>query len=339
VADLFFEQPILNSPYIFPSRHWELDAQGQPTQKILNSRRQAAYITPIPKLRKRKSAPKQKGDDQGLLVFDEGNNLSSADQMYDPLPMINAIRSYVDAWRCIPDPADWKVSPETARLLQHWRGVGQNNTVGNFRPFFCQVEAVETLIWLTEVVPQLGKKENAFVDHLKNANAEANPELFRIALKMATGSGKTTVMAMIIAWQTVNAIRRPLSKRFTKGFLIITPGITIRDRLRVLYPSDPDSYYENRSLVPHDMIPDIKKAKIVITNYHAFMLREKMNLLKGTRSLLQGHNRPIKSTETEGQMLQRVMQSLMHIKNVIVINDEAHHCYRKNLMVKTILMY
>jgi type III restriction enzyme len=330
MAEPFFEQPILNSPYAYPSRHWELDTQGQPTQEINNSRRNAAYITPIPKPRKQKSAPKQKGGDQGQLIFDEGRNLSSVSQMYDPIPVINAIRSHVDAWRRIPDPGDWKVTPETARLLMHWRGAGkEGHTDGDFRPFFCQVEAVETLIWLTEVVPQLGKRENSFFDHLKNANADANPELFRIALKMATGSGKTTVMAMIIAWQTVNAIRHPQSKRFTRGFLIVTPGITIRDRLRVLYPSDPDSYYEHHSLLPHDMIPDIKKAKIVITNYHTFMLREKMNLLKGTRSLLQGHNQPIKSTETEGQMIQRVMQELMHIKNIMVINDEAHHCYRE----------
>jgi len=264
------------------------------------------------------------------LVFDEGKGLSTSEQMYDPIPVINQIRSHVDAWRHIPNPVDWKVSPEAARLLQHWRkGAHGNHAAENFRPFFCQVEAVETLIWLTEVVPQLGKKESRFLDHLKNANAEANPELFRIALKMATGSGKTTVMAMIIAWQTVNANRHPQSKRFTRGFLIVTPGITIRDRLRVLYPSGPDNYYEHRSLVPHDMIPDIKKAKIVITNYHAFMLREKMNLMKGTRALLQGHNSPIKSTETEGQMIQRVMQELMHIKNIMVINDEAHHCYRE----------
>jgi type III restriction enzyme len=91
----------------------------------------------------------------------------------------------VDAWRKIPDPADWKVSPETARLLRHWRGMGESATpAGLWRPFFCQVEAVETLIWLTEVVPALGKKENVLLDHLRNANAEANPELFRIALKI-----------------------------------------------------------------------------------------------------------------------------------------------------------
>ncbi|MEO5355555.1 MAG: DEAD/DEAH box helicase family protein, partial [Magnetococcus sp. XQGC-1] len=81
------------------------------------------------------------------------------------------------------------------------------------------------------------------------ANLSANPELFRIALKLATGAGKTTVMAMLMAWQVVNAVRHPKSRQFTRGFLIITPGITIRDRLRVLKPNDPDSYYRGRELV------------------------------------------------------------------------------------------
>ena len=102
MAEPFFEQPILNSPYTYPSRHWELDAQGQPTQEIRNSRRDAAYITPIPKPRKQKSAPKQKGGDQGQLIFDEGKNLSSATEMYDPIPVINAIRPHVDTWRTYP---------------------------------------------------------------------------------------------------------------------------------------------------------------------------------------------------------------------------------------------
>src|SRR5205814_7134643 len=95
-----------------------------------------------------------------------------------------------------------------------------------------------------------------FLDYLKAANAQANPELFRIALKLATGAGKTTVIAMLIAWQTVNAVRRPASKTFTRGFLIVTPGITIRDRLRVLLPSDPDSYYKYRQLLPPALVAD-----------------------------------------------------------------------------------
>ena len=147
--------------------------------------------------------------------------------------------------------------------------------------------------------------------------------------QLATGTGKTTVMAMLIAWQTVNAVRRPQSRRFTRGFLVVTPGITIKDRLRVLQPNDPDSYYQSRELVPNDMLPDLEKAKIVITNYHAFKLRERMELSKGGRSLLQGRGETLTTLETEGQMLQRVMPELMGMKNVLILNDEAHHCYRE----------
>ena len=149
-----------------------------------------------------------------------------------------------------------------------------------------------------------------------------------MALKLATGAGKTTVMAMLIAWQTVNAVRRPNSKNFTRGFLVVTPGITIKDRLRVLQPNDPDSYYDSRELVPPDMLPDIKRAKIVITNYHAFMRRERMEVSKGGRALLQGRGPELRTLETEGQMLQRVMPDLMNMKNILVMNDEGHHCYR-----------
>jgi type III restriction enzyme len=110
----------------------------------------------------------------------------------------------------------------------------------------------------------------------------------RLALKLATGAGKTTVMAMLIAWQTINAIRRPASRHFTRGFLIVAPGLTIKDRLRVLLPNDPDSYYASRELLPHDMLDEIGKAKIVITNYHAFKLREHVELSAGGRALLKG---------------------------------------------------
>ena len=152
----------------------------------------------------------------------------------------------------------------------------------------------------------------------------------RLALKLATGAGKTTVMAMLIAWQTVNAVRRPGSKKFTRGFLVVTPGITIRDRLRVLQPSDPDSYYASRELVPSDLLDEVKRAKIVITNYHAFRRRERIDISKGGRLLLQGRGgEALDTLETEGQMLQRVMPDLMGMKNILAINDEAHHCYRE----------
>jgi type III restriction enzyme len=314
----FFERPILNSPYEYPSRHWQLDDQGQPTQQIIESRRRVSLITPIPKPRKRRAA------EQKQFVFDEGKGLSTEQQQYDPTPIINELRRRVDQWRSIPNPGDWRVTPETARLLQHWR----HHPFSIVRPFFCQVEAVETAIWLTEVAPN-EKAGNSFLEHLANANNDANPELMRLALKLATGTGKTTVMAMLIAWQTINAVRRPNSKRFTRGFLIVTPGLTIRDRLRVLYPNDPDSYYQSREIVPNDMLGDIDRAKIVITNYHAFKLRERLELSKGGRSLLQGRGEELNTLETEGQMLQRVMPDLMGLKNILVLNDEAHHCYRE----------
>jgi type III restriction enzyme len=316
----FFKHPILNSPYGYPVRHWELDEQGQPTQQILESRRSAEFISPIPKPRKRKGAA-----DQMDLVFNEGKGLSTAEQQYDHAAIINSVRTQVDRWRERP-PTDWRVTPETARLLQHWR----HHPFSSIRPFFCQLEAVETAIWLTEVAPHIGKVGEGFLEHLANANNDANPELMRLALKLATGAGKTTVMAMLIAWQTVNAARRPQSNRFTRGFLIVAPGITIKDRLRVLQPNDPDSYYASRELVPSDMLDDVNRAKIVITNYHAFKLRERTEVSKGTRAMAEGwRGEALDTLETEGQMLQRVMPDLMGMKSILVLNDEAHHCYRE----------
>lgn len=320
MSDPFFERPILNSPYDYPRRHWELDESGQPTQLIVENRRRAEFITPIPKPKKRGKSSKQK---ELSLEFDEGKGISTSKQQYETTSMINEVRGHVDRWRQLP-ANQWGTTPETTRLLTHWRSQAFNGV----RPFFCQIEAVETAIWLTEVAPHnaSGKKILAY---LSAANKDANPELLRIALKLATGAGKTTVMSMLIAWQAVNAARRPNSKLYTRGFLIVTPGLTIRDRLRVLQPNDPDSYYKEREIVPSDMLEDIGRTKIVITNYHAFKLRERLELSKGTRSLLQGRGEELSTLESEGQMIQRVMPELMSFKNIMVLNDEAHHCYRE----------
>ena len=155
----FFEQPILNSPYAYPSRHWELDDQGQPTQRLVESRRTAQFITPIPKPRKRRSVIEQQ-----RIVFDEGAGVSTAQQEYDPTPVINELRYRVNRWREIKNPGSWEVTPETARLLEHWR----HHPFAGVRPFFCQVEAVETVIWLTEVAPTdpVGKPEMSAPDRL-----------------------------------------------------------------------------------------------------------------------------------------------------------------------------
>ena len=317
----FFEQPILNPPYEYPARHWELDDDGQPTNRIVEGRRAAKFITPVPAPRRRRGATVQQ-----QLVLDEGEGLSTEAQQYDPMPIIASLRRQVDEWRLIPDPNRWQVTPETARLLQHWR----SHRFAEFQPFFCQIEAMETLIWLTEVAPSRGRQGRVFLDHLVGANEQANPGLARLALKLATGAGKTTVMAMLIAWQTLNAVRRPQSRNFTRGFLVVTPGITIRDRLRVLQTNDPDSYYQSRELVPADMLPDLNKAKIVITNFHAFKRRETLEISTGGRNLLKGRTGPdVQTLESEGQMLQRVIPELMNMRSIMAINDEAHHCYRQ----------
>jgi type III restriction enzyme len=314
MSNPFFEKPILNSPYGYPDKHWELDEHGQPTQKIIPNRRLAEFTIPIPKAR---------GSSQQTLNLDDADNLSTEFQRYE-IARINSVRKQVDEWRRLPQ-SQWKVTPETARLLEHWR----NHKFASIKPFFCQVEAVETLIWLTEVAPQLGKAGEQILGELATANNDANPGLNRLALKLATGAGKTTVMALIIAWQTINAVRRPQSSRFTRGFVIITPGITIKERLRVLQPHDPESYYQSRELVPSDLLAEIHKAKIVITNYHAFKLRDRIELSKGGRALLQGHGEELDTLESEGQMIQRVMPELMGMKSIFVLNDEAHHCYRE----------
>ena len=225
----FFERPILNSPYAYPARYWELDSEGQPTNRIIETRRRSELITPVPKPQRRRRSAGQKELELGV-----GNGISTAEQEYNPTPIINEIRGYVASWRNLPNPNQWQVTPETARLLQHWR----HHQFEEFRPFFCNIEAVETAIWLAEVASDRAAAGANIWTHIRGANKEANPELLRIALKLATGAGKTTVMAMLIAWQIVNAERHPGSRQFSRAFLVITPGITIKDRLRVLLAAE-----------------------------------------------------------------------------------------------------
>ena len=324
MAGSFFNDPILNSPYEAPTRYHALDTD---TRQPLDTppvpgRRPSSFITPVPKARKKRQTAT---DDQTQMVLGSGDNLSTEEQEYNPTPIINRVRQHMESWRALKSQADWGVTPSTARLLQHWR----HHQFQDVRPFFCQVEAVETVIWLTEVARSNKRQYGDIWEHVLGANEQANPELLRLAMKMATGSGKTTVMAMLIAWQTVNAVRSPTSSQFSRGFLIVAPGITIRDRLRVLLPEDPNSYYREREMLPADMLPDIGKAKIVITNYHAFKQRETMEVSKVGRAFLQGRGEPISTLESEGQMLQRACGELLSLKNVVVLNDEAHHCYRE----------
>tara|TARA_Y100001933_G_scaffold261751_2_gene317220 strand:+ start:4971 stop:8012 length:3042 start_codon:yes stop_codon:yes gene_type:complete len=316
-TEAFFDSPILNSPYRRPDRHWQLGDAGQPTGVVESGRRRSDLTTPIPKPR----ATRGKSAAQADIFADAQGDI------YDPTEIINGIRQAVDTWRELPE-SQWQVTPTTARLLRHWRS-GEMP----LPPFFCQIEAVETVIWLTEVA---GKPEHKgrkaklataqrYWEHLFAANEASNPDLVRMALKLATGAGKTTVMAMLIAWHTLNAVRHPNAKRFSKGFLIVAPGITIKDRLRVLQPNDPESYYSTRHIVPEDMLRDLGQAKIVITNYHSFKKKDEVSLNKVQQAALATEPKQ----ESDGSMLRRVAGPLMGMKNIVVLNDEAHHCYRE----------
>ncbi|MBC6443294.1 MAG: DEAD/DEAH box helicase family protein [Rhodobacteraceae bacterium] len=318
----FFDNPILNSPYVAPSRHWSLDDEGRPTDEVMKTRRRCALISGMP----RPQGVARNDAGQGELRLNPAGP-GAQDHACNPTEFVNELRDRMHVWRTLPNPDDWRVTPTTRHLLQHWRAIQKDDSQA-IRPFFCQLEAAETAIFLAEVAPKSGLPgDRRFRARLDAACADANPDLFRVAMKLATGAGKTTVMAMLIAWQVLNAVRSPKAKSWSRGFLIVTPGITIRDRLRVLQPNDAESIYVRAGLIPPGLMPDMQRAKIVITNYHAFKLRETMALAKGTRPALQGYDDdPPKTLETEGQMIRRVMPGLTG--PITVLNDEAHHCYR-----------
>ncbi len=306
MAQVTIENPVINSPFEEPARHFKFDDEGI-TDQIVAARRISAYFIPI-------AQPRKKGNRQ-QQAFEEW----TADRIKES-KTVNAIRQRVRLWREGGYPGVTRV---THRLLQHWKSTERRQ-----RLFFCQIEALETIIYIAEAAKKSG---DVFIENdLRRCNEDSNPGLLRIACKMATGSGKTVVMAMAIAWQALNKLSNAQDARFTEAFLIVTPGITIRDRLRVLLPNDPQNYYDKMDIVPPDLRNEMGKAKIVITNYHAFIRREKFGAGKVTKSILShGHGDTSVFTESEGEMVRRVCRGLDNKKNIIVINDEAHHCYRR----------
>jgi type III restriction enzyme len=239
--------------------------------------------------------------------------------------LINGIRHDVEIWR----KSGYKgATPTSARLLHHWADADRHNRI-----LFAQREAAETTIFLAEVSGRHGFKDRR--PELDLINIEHNDGLPRVALKMATGSGKTVVMAMIIAWQTLNKITAPTSPRYAKRFLVVTPGITIRDRLRVLQPNDAENYYDQRGLVPPELRGLLGKAQILVTNYHAFLLKDR-KAIKGvartTRQILLAGKSEDPFKESEADMVSRVLRGWgvgtgQRQSEIVVLNDEAHHCY------------
>lgn len=300
MTDKVIENPIINSPYSAPNRHFVFDRDGI-TDQITKGRRPSSYFVPVPRPRK------------------TGGQLEFAELTSDEIQKnreVNLIRARVDRWRA---HGYLHVESTTRRLLEYWSDPERDNPI-----LFCQREAVETAIYLAEAAKD--DNEVWIRNELDERNREHNDGLNRVALKMATGSGKTVVMAMLIAWQTLNNVAGSKRGRYAKRFLVVAPGITIRDRLRVLLPEDDENYYRLRDLVPAELYDDLGQAKIVITNFHSLRRRPKKEG-KGVSSLTK---QLLGSAfqESWGQMVKRVIGELGGSSEIVVLNDEAHHCYR-----------
>lgn len=303
MPDAVIENPILNSPFEEPTRHFLFGEDGI-TNQVVEKRRLSAYFMPIPESRRRR----------GQISLEAE---WTADRI-QPNEEINSIRAKVGTWRRSGHPG---VTSTTRRLLEHWRSPDRER-----RLYFCQLEAVETAIYLAEAADASG---DAWIGNmLGDRSREHNAGLYRIALKMATGTGKTVVMAMLIAWQALNKLAAARSRSFSDAFLIVAPGITIRDRLRVLLPEDPENYYRALDLLPPGDLERLGEARIAIVNFHAFKLRDRGDASKTTKAILSGGGTsPFQ--ETPEQMVRRVCRELGPKKNIVVLNDEAHHCYRR----------
>lgn len=320
--------PILNGPYDPPSRHFEMGPHG-PTGMVLEGRRRSASFVPIAGSRKRGRGS------SASVVTQDAFELELTGERLDRNELINDLRREVELWR---QRGYLHVTPATRTLLEHWADETRENRV-----LFGQREAAETAIYLAEAAGRAGNTD--WRKPLAEANAEYNAGLPRVALKMATGSGKTVVMAMLIAWLTINKVMSPRDGRFAKRFLIVAPGITIRDRLRVLQPGEPGNYYDVRDLVPPQYQKALREAQVVITNYHAFQQRDAKEIkgvAKSTRQILLGgaaYTPDDPFRETPDAVVSRVLRGFTLPagktrktlgSEIVVFNDEAHHCYRYN---------
>ena len=307
--------PILNSPYDPPERYFALGANG-PTGEIRPGRRPSESFIPTPVSKKRgKNA--DSAEQESLELFD------TTGERREENSLINDIRQRVELWRARGYP---HVTPISRKLMQYWGDPAREERV-----LFCQREAAETAIYLAEVAGRHGEPD--FRTRLDPENALHNNGLPRVALKMATGTGKTIVMCMLIAWQVCNKAYNKRDARFTSRFLVIAPGITIRDRLRVIYPQDDNNYYDLRGVVPNDLRDLLDDAAIVITNYHSFMpklAKEFDGVSKNTRLVLTGGEDDGRFHESGADVVDRILRDLSSRGKgeVIVISDEAHHCYQ-----------
>ncbi|MFB0560010.1 MAG: DEAD/DEAH box helicase, partial [Candidatus Lokiarchaeia archaeon] len=285
---LLVDNPIINSPFEEPTKYWDY-REGQPV--LVEGRRPAGFY-----LRPRTRGPQ-------VSLFEEE---------FVPLELVNNIRERIKEWRKKGYPG---VTSITRRLLDHW-----NNPERERKLFFCQLESAETIIWLVEASPAEKQGINITKDETNNplSLSKGYKALTRYATKMATGSGKTVVMGMLIAWSVLNKLANPQDKRFSDAVLIVCPNITIRERLKVLLPWRSKNYYDRFDLVSHSFLERLQQGKFEITNWHLFQPKDDSR----SRSVRQ------RGPESDNAFCRRVLEKLGNKQNILVINDEAHHAYR-----------
>ena len=281
---------IINSAYREPTAHWKYNLETHHFERT-QGRRPAGYVVA--------GQERNAYNDQGRFV---------------ELPLVNKIRPRVKAWREAGYPG---VTGTTRRLLAHWH----DNAARQYPFFFCQLDAMETLIWLTEAADA----DKVGIDITGDGGA-----FRRICTKMCTGSGKTTVMAMLIAWQVCNKVAYPQDRRFTKNVFIVAPGLTVRSRLAVLQPGGESNYYVQFGIVPSGRMEQVRQGRIKITNWQALAWESAEAIAKK------------KSVDKRGPLsdeayAREVLEELSHARQILVINDEAHHAWRKNPNVKIAL--
>ena len=271
---------IINSAYVRPAQHWEQARDG--TLTIIPIRRPAGYE-----------------------IFDVRNNTRRTELLHQ----VNEIRGRVDGWREAGYPG---ITSITRSLLEHWHDASARQ----YRFYFCQLEAIETLIWWVEAAPEF--RQGIFIKGDGGAWE-------RLCNKMATGAGKTAVMAMIVTWQVLNALTYPKrNKDFSRAIFIMAPGLTVKERLQVLLPGGAENYYDAFHLCPSEsMRQKLNQMELVIENWHTLM-----PLKEHERSVVK------KGKESDEAFTRRVLGKLAACRDLVIINDEAHHAYRKPAEIK-----
>ncbi len=279
---------IINSPYKEPEFYWHYDREYRVFEKR-EGHRPAGYVVATP--------DSKSFDDPGIFV---------------PIELVEKIRPRVKVWREKEYPG---VTGITRRLLHYWQDSEERK---DHRFFFCQLEAIETLIWLTEAP----EADRTGIDIPTDGGG-----FFRWCSKMATGTGKTVIMSMLIAWQVLNKIANRQDTRFSKNVLVVAPGLTVKSRLSVLEFNNPDNYYQEFSVVPQGLMERLRLGRIRVINWHKLAWESEQQIAKK------------KSVDKRGALsdeayVREVLAEMVNNRNLIVINDEAHHAWRINKEAK-----